>query len=144
MNHSMEKVCQLLHEKDYKVTPQRQVILKTFLENASDHLSAEDIYRMVKTNNPEVGLATVYRTLDLLAELGILKKLNFDDGKARYEFGETEYHHHHHLICLKCGNVIEFEDDLLETLETMIAKKTDFEVCDHQLKIFGFCKNCRA
>lgn len=140
--HTMEAICQKLHDKAYKVTPQRQVILKAFLDHAQDHLSAEEVYNIVKESHPEIGMATVYRTLDLLAELEILEKMNFDDGRSRYEFAGDEEHHHHHLICLECGKVMEFEDDLLESLEAMVARKTGFSIVDHQLKFYGFCPRC--
>jgi Fur family ferric uptake transcriptional regulator len=144
MHHTYEAICKLLAEKEYKVTPQRKIILKTFLNNGGSHLSAEDVYGIVKIQHPEIGLATVYRTLDLLAELGVLQKMNFGDGRSRYEFSETgECHHHHHLICLRCGHVTEFEDDLLESLETMISKRGDFKIVDHQLKFYGYCKKCQ-
>nr|WP_277998253.1 Fur family transcriptional regulator [Zhaonella formicivorans] len=143
MNQSLEDIYKRLHEKEYKITPQRQVILKAFLEHVEEHLSAEEVYKIVKEKNPEIGLATVYRTLDLLAELDILQKMDFGDGKSRYEFNDQEVHHHHHLICLKCGHVEEFEDDLLETLEAAISRKTNFEVLDHQLKFYGYCQKCR-
>jgi len=141
--YSLESMYKKLNEKDYKVTPQRQVILRAFLEHSEKHLSAEDLYHLVKEKHPEIGLATVYRTLDLLAELGILQKMNFDDGKSRYEFNDSEEHHHHHLICITCGSVTEFEDDLLESLEAMIAKKNNFKVVDHQLMFYGYCAKCR-
>ncbi len=143
MKHSLETICNLLQEKEYKLTPQRKTILKIFLNNEDEHLSAEDVYQMVKKEFPEIGLATVYRTLELLADVEILQKVNFDDGKARYEFTNHNEHHHHHLICLKCSKVIEFNDDLLDTLEQKITDKMGFEVVDHILKFYGYCKECR-
>lgn len=143
MSSTMERFCQKLREKEFKVTPQRQVVLKVFMENADQHLSAEDVYQIVKQKHPEIGLATVYRTLDLLAELEIVQKMNFGDGKSRYEINNQEMHHHHHLICLSCGHVTEFEDDLLDSLEEAIAKKSGFEIIDHQLKFYGYCIKCR-
>lgn len=143
MKQKIDAFYRKLHEKEYKITPQRQVILKTFLENGAEHLSAEEVYKLVKTKNPDIGLATVYRTLDLLAELDILQKMDFGDGKGRYEINDEDVHHHHHLICLRCGHVEEFEDDLLETLEAAIKRKTNFEVIDHQLKFYGFCQKCQ-
>lgn len=142
MPEKLEAIYRRLHNSDYKITPQRKLILKTFIENTNKHLSAEEVYNLVKETHPEIGLATIYRTLDLLAELGVLQKLNFDDGRSRYEFTEQNMHHHHHMICLRCGNVEEFEDDLLETLEAMIAKRTNFKITDHHLKIYGFCADC--
>jgi Fur family ferric uptake transcriptional regulator len=132
-----------LKSKEYKLTPQRMTILKVFMENAVGHVSAEELYSMVKKENPDVGLATVYRTLDLLAELGILMKMDFGDGKARFELSDREVHHHHHLICLNCGKVQEFDIDLLEALEESINSKTGFEVVDHRLKFYGYCGDCK-
>src|SRR5690554_1361559 len=104
-----EDIKMRLKAKDYKMTPQRKIIIEVFALNMEKHLSAEDVFQLVKKTHPEIGLATVYRTLDLLAELGILKKMNFGDGKFRYEFCQEDDHHHHHLICLECEEVTEFE-----------------------------------
>lgn len=143
VSERMREICERLAEEDYKLTPQRRVIMQAFLDYSEKHLSAEDIYGIVKEKNPDIGLATIYRTLDLLAELGILQKMNFGDGRSRYEFSEDHVHHHHHLICLKCGMVQEFEDDALENLEQEIAQKSGFTITDHQLKFYGHCKKCK-
>lgn len=143
MTITIEDLCEKLHENEYKVTPQRRIILRVFLDNVEHHLSAEETYNIVKETHPEIGLATVYRTLDLLAELEVLQKVNFGDGRSRYEFADTEVHHHHHLICLKCGNVTEFDDDKLESLESAISKKSGFKIVDHQVKFFGYCQKCQ-
>lgn len=142
MAPTMGEILDRLHERDYKVTPQRQVVIETFLEKTGAHLSAEDVYQTVKEKHPEIGLATVYRTLELLAELRILEKMNFGDGRIRYEFADEAHHHHHHLICLQCGRVEEFWEDLLDALEQSIAQKRGFQVRDHQLKFFGVCQEC--
>jgi len=113
------------------------------MEHVDRHLSAEEVYMLVKHQNPEIGLATVYRTLDILAEIGVLLKNDFGDGRSRYEFSrQDEHHHHHHLICLSCGSVSEFDDDLLESLEAVITKRTQFKVVDHDLKFYGYCNKC--
>ena len=140
---SFERICNLLRDHSYKITPQRQTILHKFLEQEDCHLSAEELYILVKKQNPEIGLATVYRTLDILAEMGVLFKNDFGDGRIRYEFSrKDEVHHHHHLICLGCGSVSEFDDDLLESLEAVILKKNKFIVKDHELKFYGYCSEC--
>lgn len=140
---TFESICSLLRNRSYKLTPQRQTILQTFLEHVDRHLSAEEVYMLVKNQNPEIGLATVYRTLDILAEIGILLKNDFGDGRSRYEFSrKDEHHHHHHLICLGCGNVSEFDDDLLESLEAVIIKRNHFKIMDHDLKFYGYCSEC--
>lgn len=143
MQQKFDSYCERLQEKAYKITPQRQLILKALLDHAEKHLSAEEIHLIVRGRDPEIGLATVYRTLELLASLDILHKIDFGDGCARYELAEQQTHNHHHLICVNCGKVIEFNDDLLESLETWIEKKTHFRITDHQLKFYGYCKECR-
>ena len=78
-------------------------------------------------------------------KLEVLQKMDFGDGRSRYEINETSTpHHHHHLICLGCGKVKEFEDDLLETLETTIASKSNFMIVDHQVKFYGYCQECKV
>ena len=140
---AFDNICNRLRNHSYKLTPQRQTILRTFLQHVDEHLSAEDVYMLVKHQYPDIGLATVYRTLDILADIGVLQKNDFGDGRSRYEFTRTDEHHHHHLICLRCGSVSEFDDDLLESLETIITKKTGFEVHDHDLKFYGHCQSCQ-
>lgn len=143
MQERVAEVFEMLKQKDYKVTPQRKEILKLFLKMDGEHLSAEEVYKILQDSHPEIGLATVYRTLDLFAELDILQKLSFDDGKNRYELNDNKLHHHHHLICLRCGKVTEFSDDLLEALEHQITDKTDFRIVDHKVKFYGHCNKCR-
>ena len=131
-------------EKHYKVTPQRQKILQVFEDNQDQHLSAEDAYMKLRATSPDIGLATVYRTLEMLDELGFLHRIEFGDGKSRYELATGDSSHaHHHLICLSCGTVKEFGDDLLETLESFVSRTADFQITDHQVKFYGYCRECR-
>ncbi|HBG22546.1 MAG: Fur family transcriptional regulator [Syntrophaceticus sp.] len=143
MPENFNAYCEKLQESSYKITPQRQMILKTLLDNAEKHFNAEELHFVLKQTDPEIGLATVYRTLEILSDLDILHKIDFGDGSVRYEFSEHEAHNHHHLICIKCGRIIEVNDDLLEALETWIEEKTLFHITDHQLKFFGYCRNCQ-
>ena len=142
MEDSFESICARIQARDYKVTQQRRLILQAFLSNPQQHLSAEDIFGIVKKELPDIGLATVYRTLDLLVEVGIIQQMDFGDGKTRYELNDEEVHHHHHLICLECGKVSEFEMDLLESLEKHISSRTGFKILDHKVKFYGHCKDC--
>ena len=136
---------QMFRDRQYKMTYQRQTILQAFVDNPDRHLSAEDVHSIVRQQSPDIGLATVYRTLELLSELEILQKLDFGDGRSRYEINETSTpHQHHHLICISCGAVREFGDDLLETLETAVSKKSNFKIVDHQLKFYGYCQECQS
>ena len=136
-----------LSERGYKMTPQRKEILKIFVEHSEyHHMSAEDVYGILREQESEIGLATVYRALDLLTELGILVKVEFGDGCTRYELNtaDPKVHHHHHLICVKCKKVIEFEEDFLDDLEETIAEESGFKILNHEVKFFGYCKDCQA
>ena len=144
--YGLKDLREKLSERGYKMTPQRKEILKIFVEQrGSHHMSAEDVYSILREDDSEIGLATVYRALDLLSELGILVRLDFGDGCARYELNtaDPKIHHHHHLICLKCKKVIEFEEDLLDELEERVAAKSDFKILNHEVKFFGYCSECR-
>ncbi len=144
MTIDLSKMRQKFREREYKLTPQRQIILQVFMDNRDKHLSAEDVHNIVRHQSNDIGLATVYRTLELLSELEILQKMDFGDGRSRYELNESSSpHHHHHLICITCGKVIEFEDDLLEDLENVISKNSNFTIIDHQVKFYGHCQECR-
>lgn len=109
-----------LREKGWKVTRQRLSILQTLAEHKGQHLAAEDIFELMKDEYPEMGLATVYRTLQLLYEIQLIDRIHFNDGCIRYEIGHIfdgdSKHSHHHLICRTCGRVMPFEDDFLEDL----------------------------
>ena len=145
-NFTIEYLRRLLQEKDYKMTEQRREILQVFLDQPSEHhLSAEDVHSVLRSKKSEIGLATVYRSLELLGSLGILLKIEFGDGCSRYELNTTNpnSHRHHHLICLKCKKVIEFDEDKLDELEEEIAIKSGFEIVNHEVKFFGYCKDCR-
>lgn len=127
---------------EYRLTPQREVILKLLAEQSCAHLSAEEIYDLVRRTNPEIGLATVYRTVEMLSELKVIHSIDFGDGRLRYEFTDEDKHAHHHLICTRCGRVTEVGEDLLEKLEQSIEGKHGFRITDHQVKLYGVCKEC--
>jgi Fur family ferric uptake transcriptional regulator len=140
-----DKFRTILKEKGLKVTNQRVLVLEVLSNSPDRHLTAEEIYELVKAEYPEIGLATVYRTIQLLLELNLIDRINLDDGFVRYEIGQisdTTKHHHHHLICTKCGKISSFEDDLLERLEKRIEDTMLFKVTDHEVKLYGICKNC--
>jgi Fur family ferric uptake transcriptional regulator len=140
-----EKLKEQLKNQGYKLTPQRRAVLDVLLENEGKHLSTEEVYDLVKGDCPEIGLATVYRTLQLLEKMGVACRMNFDDGCNRYELvHKDEDHQHHHLICVSCGSVQEVEDDLLEALEGKVEDKYNFKIENHSVKFFGYCENCRS
>lgn len=145
MKKVISEVGEKLRAKESKLTTRRELTLKVLLENKGKHLSAEEVYNLVKREAADVGLATVYRALELFQEFGLIHAIDFGDGRKRYEFGTEEgqdHHHHHHLICTKCGSIIEVNEDLLEELENRVSKKHNFTITDHQLKIFGVCSQC--
>jgi Fur family ferric uptake transcriptional regulator len=148
MPENQEQFKNLLKQNGLKVTTQRVAILEVLDCRPGKHLTAEEIYDYVREKFPEIGIATVYRTIQVLSELNLIDKLNLDDGYVRYEISkgskEETSHHHHHLICLDCGNVYAFQDDLLETLEERIMETMGFQVVDHEVKLYGHCKACRA
>lgn len=133
--------CKLL-DRGHKMTPQRWAIISIFLLNKERHLSADDIYGMLRETYPQNGIATVYRTLELLLDVGVVKRLDLGDGRARYELNESG-RKHHHLICTRCDRIEEFEDELLVSVDTVIREKTGFDVQDHQTKFYGICKACQ-
>ena len=137
----------LLRGKGLKVTAQRIAVPSVLSEKPDSHLTAEEIYDLVRVGSPDIGLATVYRTIQMLLELKIIDRIYLDDGYVRYELGnvyETEdSHHHHHLICVKCGRVMSFQGDLLEAFEMRMEEETGFQIQDHDVKLYGLCKDCQ-
>ncbi|RYM05078.1 transcriptional repressor [Sporolactobacillus sp. THM7-7] len=143
MEGRINRIKKQLHAQKYKLTPQREATVRVLLENEEDHLSAEDVYLLVKEKAPEIGLATVYRTLELLTELKIVDKINFGDGVSRYDLRrEGANHFHHHLVCIECGSVDEIQEDLLGEVEKLVERKWHFKVKDHRLTFHGICHRC--
>ena len=144
---TVEALKQKLQNSQYKLTYQRKVVLEVFVNNPGEHLSAEDVHDKLKAMDADIGLATVYRALELLCskDIGILQKIEFGDGCSRYELNVTKgnTHQHHHMICTNCHKVIEFSEDMLDDLENDIFKKCQFKVTDHQVKFYGLCKDCQ-
>ena len=132
-----------LHQHGYKVTPQREAIFHVLI-NEEDHLSAEDIYDKVKQQYQNIGLATVYRTLEILYEMQVIDRVSFDGQKVRYEWRKNNLQHsHHHLYCKDCGMIIEIEEDLIGVLSPILQKKYQFEIDDLPLSLYGYCHQCR-
>ena len=130
-------------------TMPREAILK-LLSRSPKHMSAKEIYASLHRSYPGMGLSTVYRTLDLLARMGIVTKLILGDGQSRYEFKSSEKEeHHHHLICTNCENIIDYSEFLSEELrlvkktEERLAKKYNFIIHDHNVEFFGICEKCK-
>jgi len=139
----LEKFQALLKENTLKFTKQRELVLK-FLYEHDGHYTPEDIYMQLKQENPDIniGIATVYRTLSLLETSHIASSISFGVQGKKYELGLKK--HHDHLICTKCGEIIEFFDKVIEEKQEEIAKKFNFQMTDHTMKIVGLCEKCQA
>jgi len=138
----LEKFKELLKKNSLKFTKQRELILK-FLYQNKGHYTPEDIYMLLKQQYPDVniGIATVYRTLTLLEESHIVSSISFGIQGKKYELGLKK--HHDHLICTQCGKIIEFYDEIIEERQEEIAKKFNFKMTDHTMKIVGICEACQ-
>jgi len=134
----------------YRFTIPRQAILDV-LDKTSKHPSAEDIYLEVHKIYPNTGLTTVYRTLELLVQMGLVFKFDFGDGRARYELSEGSQRasHHHHLVCTSCNRVIDYTDfideevGLLNKTEKELSKKFNFKITNHLVQFYGLCDKCK-
>ena len=146
MTFDKEEFVSLLKSKGLKITKQRLLVLEALSSCPGSYLTAEEIYKKIKTDHPEIGLATVYRTIQLLSELHLIDRINLDDGFVRYEIGSLKGNsdkcHHHHLICRSCGKIIIFRDEFSKELEMRVAEATGFRVVDHEVKLYGYCKEC--
>ncbi len=138
---SLKHIKDKLDGHDYKLTQQRAAILEVMINNQGKHLSVEEVLKEAKERVPNIGIATVYRTLDKLASIDVLYKTMFEGGKYRYELSGAEDHQHHHIICLECNRIIEVEEDLLHNLEVQLEAK-GYKIIDHELKFFGYCPDC--
>ena len=128
------KLEQICVEKGLKMTEQRRVIARV-LSEASDHPDVEAVHRRATAIDPNISIATVYRTVRLFEEAGILAKHDFGDGRARYE--ETPEEHHDHLIDIQSGKVVEFHNDEIEDLQRRIAEKAGYKLVGHRLELYG-------
>lgn len=135
----------------YRLTIPREAILDC-LNKTQEHLSAEDVYLAVHKIYPQIGLTTVYRTLELLVQMGLVFKFDFGDGRARYELSEGPKgtRHHHHLICSSCGRVVDYTDfideeiELLNQTEKGLSKKFNFKITNHLIQFYGLCDKCQS
>ncbi|MFT4252163.1 MAG: Fur family transcriptional regulator [Caulobacter sp.] len=130
----MDRLEKLCIEKGMRMTDQRRVIARV-LSSADDHPDVEELHRRAHAIDPHISIATVYRTVRLFEESGIIERHDFRDGRSRYE--ETPTHHHDHLIDMKTGKVVEFVDEEIEALQHAIAKKLGYKLIDHRLELYG-------
>jgi Fur family ferric uptake transcriptional regulator len=128
------RIEQLCTDKGLRMTDQRRIIARV-LSEATDHPDAEELYRRASTLDPHISIATVYRTVKLFEDAGILERHDFRDGRARYE--EVPDAHHDHLIDVQTGKVIEFRNEEIEKLQKRVAEELGFELVDHRLELYG-------
>ncbi|MBP8001290.1 MAG: transcriptional repressor [Chloroflexi bacterium] len=142
-NHSekrLQTTLDTLQKQGFRLTQARRIILDTFI-TAGGHLSADDLAERVHTVAPQVGRMTVYRTLELLCELGVVRPIYQGTGAAHYIF--LHEGHHHHLVCNLCHQVIEFDDCALEEVAKVICGRFNFRIQGHLLELYGICPKCQ-
>lgn len=138
----LETFRKLLKDNKLKFTRQRELVFKTLYDNEG-HFTPEDLSSLIKEQHPDltISIPTIYRTLSLLEESGLVDSLSFGAKGKKYEFGLKE--HHDHLICNQCGKLIEFQDAVIEKRQEEIAKKFNFKMTDHTMNIKGICEECQ-
>ena len=130
----MDRIEKLCIEKGLRMTDQRRVVAR-ILSAAKDHPDVEELHRRAHRLDPHISIATVYRTVKLFEDAGIIERHDFRDGRSRYE--EAPHQHHDHLIDMRSGKVVEFVDEEIEALQAAIAKRLGFKLVDHRLELYG-------
>ncbi len=128
-----------LRESGYKLTPQRRAIVEVVL-SAEKSLTPQELHAVLSEKHPEIGLVTVYRTLEILNQLGLLCQFHPEGSARSFKAGPPE--HHHHLVCRGCGEVVNFGQCPLE-LETVLERQTGFRITDHRIEFEGYCRTCQ-
>lgn len=137
-----EELTESLRQRGLRLTPQRETILDLFFElPEGEHLSAEELQHLLEKKHSDISLATSYRTLKLLASMGVLRELDFAEDHKHYELARNPLAPHHHIICVDCGTTDEFESDEIIRLAQEIAKEKGIELIDVQFKLFANCKH---
>lgn len=141
MKQPGQHIVDKLGEKGYRLTPQRIMILSA-IESSSSHISAEEIYAQVAAKYPRVNISTVYRTLELLKQLGLIYEIDLGEGRIRYH--PEDKGHHHHLVCQKCRAVIDVDEAALLPLKDILLREYKFSAQLKHEAIFGLCDKCRG
>jgi Fur family ferric uptake transcriptional regulator len=140
MVYTEKRIEHELHKHGFKVTPQRRIIIDAIMDS-HEHLTPAAIHERVQRENSSIGLVTIYRTIDVLAELGLICEMH-TGGNCRSYLIRRPSEHHHHLICSDCGKVVDFTDCDLKGLERRLAKETSFKINSHMLEFLGQCQKC--
>ena len=141
--YMLNELKKTLQEKGLKFTRQREIILSTLFNNRG-HYSPEELQQIMQREHPDtkVGIATIYRTLSLLEKVGLVESISFGIEGKKYEIGYRR--HHDHLVCSECGKIIEFYDETIEERQEEVAKKYNFLMKGHSMKIIGLCQECQT
>ena len=131
-----------LKKAGLKVTSPRLKVLELLKSLGDQHISAEDLYKKTLAQDDEIGLATIYRVLNQFDDAGIVTRHHFEGGKSVFELSNKK--HHDHLVCLDCGKVIEFEDDVIEQRQETIAERNNIKLTNHSLYLYGNCINANC
>lgn len=142
LEHFRQMLQAYMDRKGLRSTGQRKLIVETFFR-ADNHVSIEELLAQVREKDRRVGYATVYRTLKLLAECGVANERRFGDGLTRYELADDATHHDH-LICVDCGDIVEFEEPRIEELQEAVARRYGYEVRSHKHELYGVCPRCQS
>jgi Fur family ferric uptake transcriptional regulator len=142
VSSSSAALCAYIEERGLKHSRQRERIAETFFAMGG-HVTVEQLVVRVRREDPRMSVATVYRTMKLLAECGLAVTRQFGDGQTRYEAAAGRAHHDH-LICTECGEIVEFANERIEVLQALVARRHGFEVESHRLELYGRCARCRA
>jgi Fur family ferric uptake transcriptional regulator len=142
LDHFRTMLQSYMDKKGLRSTDQRRLIVETFFR-ANNHVSIEELLAQVREKDRRVGYATVYRTLKLLADCGVANERRFGDGLTRYELAD-DTSHHDHLICVECGDIVEFEEPRIEELQDKVARRYGFEIRSHKHELYGTCPRCQS
>ena len=141
IQYRVEEIVSQLRDHGMRITPQRMAVLNVIVGN-KEHLSTEDIYERVRTDYPMIGLATIYKTVTMLKEMGAISELNFSHHSARYDGSGAPPHPH--FVCNQCNRIIDIEEDIPEDLSKNIAKKNGYHITNYRLDFFGICPKCQS
>lgn len=134
--------------RGYRMTAGREAVIKV-LQQTREHLSADEIFAKAREINPDIGLTTIYRTLEKLSIMGEVHKLDSGDKRGRFELADSGKGHHHHLVCSRCNRIIDYDDFIdeevkfLKETERKLSKKYDFVINDHLIQFYGVCGKCK-
>jgi len=137
----VERFCLAVKERGLRLTNQRLTVVRRFFKQGH-HVTVDRLYQLVLKENPQIGYATVYRTLKLLVECSLAQTHQFDQNRVCFELYE-EHEHHDHLICVECSKIIEFEHDEIERLQDHVASDHGFLLTTHRMELYGICSDCQ-